>query len=179
KKPHITVKKANEMIRLRDKLIEEFKGVKRANVDTYNKYKKQEQSMIDAINNLGTKLEKVVEHEHEHSTSLVPLTSTSTSTSSKAITQHAMKSNSSQVEEDYTTSKTLQRLEALQHKGSFIFTIPILFSALGAIGALAGGVVVIANAVHNKNKNDEELEEQKRHNLAMETKSDPPNVVVE
>ncbi|KAJ9599305.1 hypothetical protein L9F63_010219 [Diploptera punctata] len=50
--------------------------------------------------------------------------------------------------------------------------------ALGAIGSIAGGAAGIVNAVHNKKKNDEELEEQKRHNLAMETKSDPPNVVV-
>ena len=52
----ISVKEADEMIRLRDQLIEEFKGVKRAKIGTYNKYKKQEQPMIDAINNLGTKL---------------------------------------------------------------------------------------------------------------------------
>ena len=51
-------------------------------------------------------------------------------------------------------------------------------SAIGAIGVLAGGAAAITNAVHNKSKNDAELEEQKRHNLAMETKSEPPNVAV-
>ncbi|KAJ9582624.1 hypothetical protein L9F63_023030, partial [Diploptera punctata] len=84
----------------------EFKGVKRVKRGDYNKYKKQEQPMIDAINNLGTKLEKVIEHEHEHSMSLVPLTyvpptyvkptstseptftSTSEHTSRKLITQY-------------------------------------------------------------------------------------------
>ena len=63
-----------------------------------------------------------------------------------------------------------------EHKGGFIFTTAL--AILSAIGALAGGAAAITNAVHNKSKNDAELEEQKRHNLAIEAKSDPPNIVV-
>jgi hypothetical protein len=52
------------------------------------------------------------------------------------------------------------------HYGGFIVTLAAILSA---IGALAG----IAKAVHDKQKNDAELSEMKRHNLVME-----PNVIV-
>lgn len=55
-------------------------------------------------------------------------------------------------------------------KGGFIFTIPALLGALGAVGSLAGGASAIASAV-NKKKADEKLtREVKRHNVAMESK---------
>lgn len=57
------------------------------------------------------------------------------------------------------------------HHGGFIFTIPLLLSALAAVGSIAGGAAAITNAVHNKSKNDAELAEQKRHNAAMEPKA--------
>jgi hypothetical protein len=55
----MSVKEADEMLRLRDQLTEEFKGVKRANMGLYGKYKKQEQPMIDAIHDVGNKIEKL------------------------------------------------------------------------------------------------------------------------
>lgn len=53
------------------------------------------------------------------------------------------------------------------HSGGFL---PLLFAGLGALGALAGGGAAIANSVINKKAKDKELEEQKRHNKAMEGK---------
>ena len=50
------------------------------------------------------------------------------------------------------------------HSGGFL---PILFAALGAIGALAGGSAAIANAVKTSHQAAEE-EETKRHNLQIE-----------
>ena len=72
----MSVKEADEMIRIRDQIIKEFKGVKKSKQGLYNKYKKEEQPVIDAINNLGDKLEKVIEHEHEMA--LVPIAQTTT-----------------------------------------------------------------------------------------------------
>jgi hypothetical protein len=51
------------------------------------------------------------------------------------------------------------------HSGGFL---PILFAALGAIGALAGGSAAIANAVKTSQHQKEEEEEMKRHNKEME-----------
>jgi hypothetical protein len=59
----------------------------------------------------------------------------------------------------------LKEKSGTQHKGGFL---PILLAALGAIGSLAGGAAAITSAVHKKEKENKELEEQKRHNLAME-----------
>jgi hypothetical protein len=54
------------------------------------------------------------------------------------------------------------------HYGGFILTLAAILSA---IGALAGGAAGIIKAVHDKQKNDAELEEMKRHHLAMEAKT--------
>lgn len=55
-------------------------------------------------------------------------------------------------------------------KGGFIFTIPALLGAAGAIGSLAGGAAGIATAVNKKKSDDKLLQEAKRHNKAMEGK---------
>lgn len=55
-------------------------------------------------------------------------------------------------------------------KGGFIFTIPALLGAAGAIGSLAGGAAGIATAVNKKKSADNLLQETKRHNKAMEGK---------
>lgn len=52
--------------------------------------------------------------------------------------------------------------------GGFIFSIPLLLSALGALGGLAGGASAIAKTVQSKKNEDQTLEETKRHNKAME-----------
>lgn len=57
-----------------------------------------------------------------------------------------------------------------EHIGGFIFTIPAILAALGAVGSLAGGAAAIAKTVVDAKKNKEELGEQKRHNLAIEEK---------
>ena len=46
--------------------------------------------------------------------------------------------------------------------------MPILFAALGAIGALAGGSAAIANAVRTSQHQSAEEAETKRHNAEME-----------
>lgn len=47
--------------------------------------------------------------------------------------------------------------------------LPILFAALGAFGALAGGGAAVGNAVMNSKRHSaEEEEEMKRHNIEME-----------
>ena len=51
------------------------------------------------------------------------------------------------------------------HTGGFL---PILFAALGALGALAGGGAAIANAVKTSQHQNAEEVEMKRHNLEME-----------
>ena len=53
-------------------------------------------------------------------------------------------------------------------KGGFIFTIPALLAAAGAVGSLAGGAAGIANTVIDKKAQDKKLEEEVRHNKAME-----------
>jgi len=52
--------------------------------------------------------------------------------------------------------------------GGFVFTVPLLLSALGALGGLAGGASAIAKTVQDKKHADTTLEETKRHNKAME-----------
>lgn len=52
--------------------------------------------------------------------------------------------------------------------GGFIFTIPAILAALGAVGSLAGGSAAIAKTVIDAKKNRAELDEQRRHNLAIE-----------
>lgn len=54
------------------------------------------------------------------------------------------------------------------HSGGFL---PLVFAGLAALGSLVGGGAAIAKTI-NENKNQQkELEELKRHNLAMEQKS--------
>ena len=56
-------------------------------------------------------------------------------------------------------------------KGGFVFTLPAILAAVGAAGSLAGGAAGVATAVNKKKAADRMLEEQKRHNLALEKKS--------
>lgn len=53
------------------------------------------------------------------------------------------------------------------HAGGFL---PMLFAALGAVGALATGASSIAEAVMNSKAKNAKLEELKRHNRVMEAK---------
>lgn len=63
--------------------------------------------------------------------------------------------------------KSKKRIIRTPKQGGFL---PLLFPALAALGALAGGGSAIASAV-NKAKNEKaQLEELKRHNLALEAK---------
>lgn len=55
-------------------------------------------------------------------------------------------------------------------KGGFIFTVPALLAAAGAVGSLAGGAAGIANAVNKKKSADKLLKETQRHHKAMEGK---------
>ena len=66
--------------------------------------------------------------------------------------------------------KKLQQSRKKSHVGGFIFTIPAILAALGAVGSLAGGSAAIAKTVIDAKKNRAELDEQRRHNLAMEKK---------
>ena len=52
-------------------------------------------------------------------------------------------------------------------KGGFIFTVP---AVLGAVGALSSGASAIATAVNKKKSDDKMLAETKRHHVTMEKK---------
>lgn len=52
--------------------------------------------------------------------------------------------------------------------GGFIFSIPLLMGALGALGSLGGGAAAIAKSVNDAKAASQTLEETKRHNAAME-----------
>jgi len=55
-------------------------------------------------------------------------------------------------------------------KGGFIFSIPAILGAIGAVGSLAGGASAIASAINKKKTDDKLIAETKRHNEAMESK---------
>lgn len=56
-------------------------------------------------------------------------------------------------------------------EGGFIFTLPAILGAIGAAGSLAGGASAIASAVNKKKADNKLLEETRRHNEAMESKT--------
>lgn len=64
-----------------------------------------------------------------------------------------------------TAAKKKRRIIPTPKRGGFL---PLLLPILGAIGALGGGAAGIAKAVNDAKANKEQLEEQKRHNLALE-----------
>ena len=55
-------------------------------------------------------------------------------------------------------------------KGGFIFTVPAVLGAVGAISGLASGASAIATAVNKKKSDDKMLAETKRHHVTMEKK---------
>lgn len=52
--------------------------------------------------------------------------------------------------------------------GGFIFSIPLLLGALGALGSLGGGAAAIAKTVNDAKAVNKNLEETQRHNKMME-----------
>lgn len=62
------------------------------------------------------------------------------------------------------------RIIPIPKKGGFLPLIP-LFAALGALGSLGGGAAAIAKAVTSAKTERDQLEEAKRHNIAMESKA--------
>jgi hypothetical protein len=58
-----------------------------------------------------------------------------------------------------------KRIIPIPRKGGFL---PLLLPILGALGALGGGAAGIAKAVNDAKASKQQLEEQRRHNLAME-----------
>ena len=46
--------------------------------------------------------------------------------------------------------------------------LPLIFGGIAAAGGTAGGIASAVNAANQKAKNDLELEEQRRHNEAVE-----------
>lgn len=52
--------------------------------------------------------------------------------------------------------------------GGFIFSIPLILSALGALGGLGGGAAAIAKSVNDAKSNAQNLSETQRHNKVME-----------
>lgn len=61
--------------------------------------------------------------------------------------------------------KSKKRIIPVPKQGGFL---PLLLPILGALGALGGGAAGIAKAVNDSKAQQKEIEEQKRHNLAME-----------
>lgn len=62
------------------------------------------------------------------------------------------------------------RIIPIPKKGGFLPLIP-LFAALGALGSIGGGAAAIAKAVTSAKDERDQLEEAKRHNIAMEAKA--------
>lgn len=62
---------------------------------------------------------------------------------------------------------TLPRVIPLPKVGGFLPLLPIL-SVLSAVGALGGGAAGVVKAINDSNAAKKQLEENKRHNLAME-----------
>lgn len=60
-----------------------------------------------------------------------------------------------------------ERIILSPKKGGFL---PLLLPLLGALGAVGGGAASIAKAVNDAKAQNKQLEEQKRHDLAMEGK---------
>ena len=54
-------------------------------------------------------------------------------------------------------------------KGGFIFTVPAVLGAVGALSSLASGASAIATAVNKKKSDDKMLAETKRHHVTMES----------
>lgn len=67
-------------------------------------------------------------------------------------------------------SSPKKRIIPIPKTGGFLPLIP-LFAALGALGSIGGGAAGIAKAVNDAKAAKETLDEQKRHNLAMEQAS--------
>lgn len=65
-------------------------------------------------------------------------------------------------------STKLARVVQIPKSGGFLPLIPI-FAALGALGSLAGGAATIAKTVNEAKTVKQQLEENKRHNQAMES----------
>ena len=55
-------------------------------------------------------------------------------------------------------------------KGGFIFKVPAVLGAVGALCVLASGASAIATAVNKKKSDDKMLGETKRHHVTMEKK---------
>ena len=55
-------------------------------------------------------------------------------------------------------------------KGGFIFTVPAVLGAVGALSGLASGASAIATAINKKKSDDKMLAETKRHHVTMEKK---------
>ena len=56
-------------------------------------------------------------------------------------------------------------------KGGFIFMVPAVLGAVGALSGLASGASAIATAVNKKKSDDKMLAETKRHHVTMEKKN--------
>lgn len=53
------------------------------------------------------------------------------------------------------------------HSGGFL---PLVFAGLAALGSLVGGGAAVAKTINDNKNQQKELQELKRHNLAMESK---------
>ena len=61
-------------------------------------------------------------------------------------------------------------ISAAEAKSGFIFTVPAVLGAVGALSGLASGASAIATAVNKKKSDDKMLAETKRHHVTMEKK---------
>ena len=64
-----------------------------------------------------------------------------------------------------TLKLSKSQVQSMNRSGGFI---PLLLAGLGALASLAGGASAIAKTVIDKRARDRELDEQQRHNMAME-----------
>ena len=68
----------------------------------------------------------------------------------------------------YISKKTIIECEKEGGILPLLTLIPLIAGGVSAAGAVAGGTAGIVNAVNDKQAADEELAEQRRHNLEME-----------
>jgi hypothetical protein len=54
-------------------------------------------------------------------------------------------------------------------EGGFLPLLPLILGGVSAVGALAGGSAAVAKTIIDKQTNDKKLEEERRHNEALES----------
>ena len=71
---------------------------------------------------------------------------------------------------NYSLNKSKMKLIKIDKTSGGFLPIPLILAAIAAAGSVAGGTAGIAKTILDNKKNNEMLEEQKRHNTIIENK---------